>query len=81
MSALPTIPGTETKVTPEMESPSIPMATIHQGLVRPARKNSALLERLRVSQVMKKRKRRYRTKVRRTPEIMIVCGVAAEARH
>jgi hypothetical protein len=26
-----TIPGTETKLTPEMDEPNIPMATTHQG--------------------------------------------------
>lgn len=27
----PTIPGTETKLTPETDAPIIPMETIHQG--------------------------------------------------
>ena len=35
-----TIPGTDTKVTPEMEVPTIEMATIHQGDLRPPSKKS-----------------------------------------
>ena len=31
MSALATIPGTETKVIPEIEAPIIPNATIYHG--------------------------------------------------
>ena len=31
-----TIPGTDTKVTPDIEAPTIPNATIYQGDRRPA---------------------------------------------
>ena len=35
-----TIPGTDTNVTPEIEVPTIEMATIHQGDLRPPSKKS-----------------------------------------
>ena len=44
MSLAPTMPGTETKVTPEMEAPTMPNATMYQGERRLARKNVSLLE-------------------------------------
>jgi len=44
MSLAPTMPGTETKVTPEMEAPTMPKATMYQGERRLARKNVSLLE-------------------------------------
>ena len=39
----PTIPGTETKVTPEIDAPSIPMATIYHGDFLFPLKNASLL--------------------------------------
>lgn len=42
MPPTPTIPGTETYVTPDIGAPSIAIATIHHGALRPPLKNPAL---------------------------------------
>ena len=43
ISILPTIPGTDTNVTPDKEAPIIPNETIYQGDWRFPRKNASLL--------------------------------------
>ena len=49
-----TIPGTETKVTPEIEAPIIPKATIYQGEVLFALKKTPLVALRVVSLLMSK---------------------------
>ena len=49
---LATIPGTLTKVTPEIEAPIMPKATIYQGDLLLARKNVSFVARLPVSLLM-----------------------------
>ena len=43
MSILVTIPGTDMKVTPDMDAPTIPNATIYQGDFLFPRKKASLL--------------------------------------
>ena len=52
MSMLVTMPGTLTNVTPEIEAPIIPKATIYQGDLLFARKNVSFVARLPVSRLM-----------------------------
>ena len=42
MSPLSTMPGTETKVMPEMDAPTMPKATMSHGLFLLPRKNASL---------------------------------------
>jgi len=37
-----TMPGTDTKLTPEIDEPTIPIATTHQGDLRLPKKNASL---------------------------------------
>ena len=51
MSCRNTMPGTDTKVTPEMEAPIMPHATRYHGLRRSPRKNASLVDRRAVSRL------------------------------
>jgi hypothetical protein len=60
------MPGTDTKVMPEILAPTIPNATIYQGDLRLPRKNASLLDFLPVTKRLQRVKRRkYRRMVKR----------------
>ena len=59
MSMLITIPGTDTKETPEMEAPTMPNATIYHGDCRLPRKKVSLEERRAVSLLSISRAQKY----------------------
>ena len=59
-----TMPGTETKVTPEMDAPTMPKATIYQGERLLARKKVALSARREVSLLNIRSKPKYASMVK-----------------
>ena len=59
-----TMPGTETKVTPEMDAPTMPKATIYQGERLLARKKVALSECREVSLLNIRSKPKYASMVK-----------------
>ena len=59
-----TMPGTETNVTPEIEAPTMPKATIYQGERLLALKKVALSARFDVSLLKSKSKPKYASMVR-----------------
>ena len=56
MSVLSTMPGTDTKVMPEIYAPTMPNATMYHGERRLPRKNVSLSERRAVSRLNAMRK-------------------------
>ena len=59
-----TMPGTLTKVTPEMLAPTMPKATMYQGERRSARKKASLESRRAVRLLMVNSTKKYKSMVR-----------------
>ena len=65
-----TMPGTDTKVTPEMEAPTMPKATMYHGDRLSARKNVAFVARREVNRLTSSRRLKYERMVR----MMVISG-------
>uniref|UniRef100_A0AB33JQ53 Uncharacterized protein n=1 Tax=Prevotella sp. GTC17262 TaxID=3236797 RepID=A0AB33JQ53_9BACT len=64
MSVFSIMPGTDTKVTPDMEAPTIPKATMYQGDRRSALKKMELVDLRAVSRLNISRQQKYIKTVR-----------------